>query len=91
MTALSRGRGRLRAYLLPLTLIGRFLACAGSGPKAATDVRDLPETLKRDIGLSDGRGGGQKGHAFREVTRRNAEQDGRNWQRHLDRSIFPPV
>lgn len=88
MTALSRGNGRLHAFL---ALIANMARPAGR-QKPVGDLRDVPDSLKRDIGLLDASEEGRGGAApIGDETRRAAEERDRNWQRHLDRSMFPPV
>jgi hypothetical protein len=92
MTAFSRGGGRLRPFFLPFGFLLRLFAGGGWRRKAASDIHDIPDSLKRDIGLLEARGCGRgRSAAFRSETRRAAMERDRNWQRHLDRPLFPPV
>ena len=92
MTALSRGNGRLRAFLSRFAGILPSFSLPPRTRKPVTDMRDIPDSLKRDIGLLDARERGRGSHSAKHgQTGQLASKRDRSWQRHLDRSIFPPV
>jgi len=92
MTAFSRGDGRLRSFLRRLAGLLPRLRRPARPRKPVVDLRDIPDSLRRDIGLLDAAGPARnRSPAHRgETEKAMGARDG-GWQRHLDRSIFPPV
>lgn len=92
MTALTRGNSRLRAFLCRFAGMLHCLSLTARTGKPVNDLRDIPDSLKRDIGLVDAHEKGRGRHPAKHgETWRSASERDRNWQRHLDRSVFPPV
>jgi hypothetical protein len=92
MTALSRGNSRLRAFLCRFAGMVHFFAPPARTRKPVKDLRDIPDSLKRDIGLLDTLERGRGRHPAKHGdTWQSASERDRNWQRHLDRPVFPPV
>lgn len=87
MTALSRGNDRLRSFIRRLAGILPFMNRLARTRKPVADLRHIPDSLKRDIGLLDSL---ERGRGNDNGAGQSAQERERNWQRHLDRPIFPP-
>jgi hypothetical protein len=92
MTAFPRGSGRLRAFFSRIARILRGFRRPVGRHGPIIDKRDIPDSLRRDIGLCDtlDRGRGSNSAAGRNSRRTTPEREN-DWQRHLDRPILPPV
>jgi hypothetical protein len=92
MTASTRGNGCLRAFFRRVAGLLISFRPPARRRRPVTDLRDIPDSLKQDIGLFDapGNGRGRRSPGHRGTAQSASARD-RDWQRHLDRSIFPPV